>query len=102
VRTVTFPALQSALEGWRIGHAMPTLPHTMGGDWVYNDKASLTQDVVTDMPVARGSGNHQSGMIILGRLDDREAQVAGSDFRERWRRFLACMNLYQFCDRFTM
>jgi DEAD/DEAH box helicase domain-containing protein len=81
---------------------MPTLSHTTGGDWVYNDKASLNQDVVTYIPVTGGSGNHQAQIVILGRLDDREAQVAGSDFRECWRRFLACMNLYQFCDRFTM
>jgi DEAD/DEAH box helicase domain-containing protein len=81
---------------------MPTLSHMTGGDWVYNAKASLTQDVVTYMPVTSGASNHQAQMVILGRLDDPEAQVAGNDFRERWRRFLACMNLYQFCDRFTM
>jgi DEAD/DEAH box helicase domain-containing protein len=101
-RTVTFSALQAALQSWRIGHVMPTLSHTAGGDWVYNAKASLTQDVITYVPVTRGEGNHQAQMVILGRLDDREAQVAGSDFRERWRCFLACMNLYQFCDRFIM
>ena len=39
-------------------------------------------------------------MISLARLEDSPAEVTGSDYPERWRRFLACVNLYQFCDTF--
>jgi DEAD/DEAH box helicase domain-containing protein len=54
------------------------------------------------MPVVGGPGIGQGQAVILARLDDSEAAVTTGDFRERWRRFLACMNLYQFGDRLTM
>jgi DEAD/DEAH box helicase domain-containing protein len=94
--------LQAALETWRVGNTLPALSHAAEGDWVYNDKAGLTQDLVTCMPVAGGPGIGQVQAVILARLGDFETTVTAGDFRERWRRFLACMNLYQFCDRLTM
>lgn len=54
------------------------------------------------MPVVGGPGVGQVQTVILARLGDSETTVTAGDFRERWRRFLACMNLYQFCDRLTM
>ena len=38
---------------------------------------------------------------IIGRLGDSDQEVSGSDFKERWRRFLACINIFQFADTFT-
>jgi DEAD/DEAH box helicase domain-containing protein len=101
-RVVASTSLQTALDSWRQGQAMPPLRHTVGGGWVYNDKASLTQDVVTCMAVGDGPGANPAQPVVLARLEDDAAAVAAGDFRERWRRFLACMNFYQFCDRFTM
>ncbi len=37
---------------------------------------------------------------MVARLGDSEADVTSPDFEERWRRFLACMNLYQFLANF--
>jgi DEAD/DEAH box helicase domain-containing protein len=92
--------LRSALQAWRTGTALPTLPHTDGGEWVYNDRAALNQDVVTYMTVGDAVSNRQSQVITLTRLGDSEVECTGSDYNERWRRFLACLNLFQFSDNF--
>jgi DEAD/DEAH box helicase domain-containing protein len=101
-RRVALSSLQAALETWRVGRTLPALDHAADGGWVYNDRASLTQDLVTCMSVAAGREISQGQAIVLGRLADDEAAVTAGDFRELWRRFLACMNLYQWCDSFTM
>ena len=33
-------------------------------------------------------------------MGDAEAECTGSDYEERWRRFLACLNLFQFSENF--
>ena len=99
-RTVTAHDLRSALNTWRAGTAMAKVEHIDAGEWVYNDRASLNQDVVTYIKVSDALSNRQSQVILLARLGDSEAEVTGSDFKERWRRFLACVNLYQFGDNF--
>jgi DEAD/DEAH box helicase domain-containing protein len=101
-RRVALSSLRAALETWRVGQTLSALDHAADGDWVYNDRASLTQDLVTCMSVAAGPEISQGQAIVLGRLADDEAAVTAGDFRERWRQFLACMNLYQWCDSFTM
>lgn len=99
-RTVTPSDLRAALNSWRAGSGMPALQHVDHGEWVYNDRASLTQDLVTYIEVSDALSNRQSQVIALGRLGDSESEVSGSDFKERWRRFLACLNLYQFSENF--
>jgi DEAD/DEAH box helicase domain-containing protein len=37
---------------------------------------------------------------MVARLGDDEPDVTSPNFEERWRRFLACMNLYQFLGNF--
>ena len=94
--------LTGRLETWRVGDVLPALSHAADGSWVYNDRASLTQDLVTCMSMTDGPGVSQAQAVVLARLEDHEVAVTAGDFRERWRRFLACMNLYQFCHSFTM
>ena len=79
---------------------MAGLAHVEEGDWVYNDRASLNQDLVTYISVEDVLTNKNANIFILARLGDSESEVTGSDFKERWRRFLACLNLYQFSDNF--
>ena len=40
------------------------------------------------------------GVLVLGRLGDSPAERSETDYRERWRRFLASMNLFQFVSQF--
>lgn len=99
-RTVNPSDLRAAIETWKPGAAFPAIAHNDNGDWVYNDRSSLNQDLVSYITVADALSNRQSQVINLARLGDNEAEVTGSDFPERWRRFLACLNLYQFTENF--
>ena len=101
-RTVALTDLQAALGKWRAGGGMSSLTHLEDADWVYNDKACLSQDMVTYVAVEDVLSNRQSKVVAMARLGTSEAEVSGSDYRERWRRFLACLNLYQFCDTFKV
>jgi hypothetical protein len=99
-RTVEAQALRAALDIWSCGQAMPALSAVDGSDWVYNDKAALNQDVVTYIMADDAVSNRQGQTIVLARLGDSEAECLGSDYRERWRRFLSVLNVLQFCENF--
>jgi len=100
-RFVMSADLQAALESWRTGQGFADIPPVENGEWVYNQRASLTQDIVAYIRESDLFSNRRSQLVILGRLGDSEAECTGSDFLERWRRFLACLNLYQFCENFV-
>ncbi|MDB4373010.1 DUF1998 domain-containing protein, partial [Mariniblastus sp.] len=99
-RTVNQKDLQSALNDWRCTGAIANLPQQDGGEWVHLEKASLTNDLVSYMKVDDALTNRHGNTIMVARLGDSDSEVTGSDFEERWRRFLACMNLYQFLGSF--
>ena len=99
-RTVDAQELRAALGSWRTGVALPAIANQESGEWVYNDKASLNQDLVSYITVGDAVNNRLGQVITLARLGDSEAEITGSDFPERWRRFLACLNLHQFSENF--
>ena len=99
-RTVDAQALRAALDAWSGGSSLLSLPTVENGQWVYNDKATLNQDVVACITLADAISNRQSQAIILGRLGDGETECAAGDYNDRWRRFLACANLFQFSENF--
>ncbi|PYP82904.1 MAG: helicase [Blastocatellia bacterium AA13] len=99
-RVVNTSDLRSALDAWRVSGTMRTLENAQGAEWVYNDKAALNQDLLAYITVADALSNRQSQVITLARLGDAEAECTGSDYEERWRRFLACLNLFQFSENF--
>lgn len=99
-RTVDAQVLRAALDSWSSGSGLPALPTVDNGQWVYNDKATLNQDVITYITLGDAISNRQNQTIILGRLGDSETECTGSDYNERWRRFLACANLFQFSENF--
>lgn len=100
-RNVLFSQLNPAIDTWRSGKGIATITHVDQGDWVYNDRVSLNQDMLAFVAVDDVLSNRRSSTITLARLGDGEDEVTGSDFQERWRRFLACMNLYQFSSNFS-
>ena len=99
-RTVGGTELKSALTSWHQTGQLPPLQHTDGGQWVHNEKASLTSDWINYIKVDDAMTNRSYQSIMIARLGDSEADVTSSGFEERWRRFLACMNLYQFLANF--
>jgi DEAD/DEAH box helicase domain-containing protein len=101
-RTATVEELQKSLRAWQKGAKMPVLPGTTDGTWVFNDRAALADDLVAVISTDDILGNRLRNVAILARLGDSVEEVAVSGYCERWRRFLACMNFYQFTDRFDV
>ena len=100
-RKVKHSMLQPAFEQWRKGSAMASIPNDANGEWVYNDRASLTQDFIAYISAENAIIHAKDQTGIIGRLGDSDQEVSGSDFKERWRRFLACINVFQFTDAFS-
>mgnify|MGYP000855222625 CR=1 FL=1 len=101
-RLVADTELQAALQAWRTGGGLVPFISEEGGVWSYNNRAVLTSDMVTCCHQDDLDANRQVNVHAFARLGDSETEVSGSDFRERWRRFLAYMNLFQFCPKFLM
>jgi DEAD/DEAH box helicase domain-containing protein len=99
-RTVGGAELQAALTAWHQSGKLPALQHMDGGQWVHNERTSLTSDLINYIKVDAAMTNRSHQSIMVARLGDSEADVTSTDFEERWRRFLACMNLYQFLANF--
>lgn len=100
-RVVQGEDLQTAIDIWQTGSGMKNLEHHADGHWVYNDRTDLSGDFVSFITKAHAETNAREHVFIAGRLKDTEEVVSGSDFKVRWRRFLACMNFYQFIDGFV-
>lgn len=99
-RTVALQQLESALADWRSGGGLAGLQHRDDGEWIYNDKTSLNQDLLSYATVSDVVSNRRHQTVVLARIGDSEAERTGSDFPERWRRFLAGLNLFQFISNF--
>ncbi len=92
--------LKAALNSWHQTGQLPALQHIDGGAWVHNERTSLTSDLINYIKVDDAMSNRSHQSIMVARLGDSEAEVTSVEFEERWRRFLACMNLYQFLPNF--
>lgn len=99
-RSVNSNDLESAIKQWSIGNPMNSITSCDEGEWVYNDKASLNQDLLTYTTVADAMDSQQNKVIVIARLEDSDTECSSVNYKERWRKFLACINLYQFCEKF--
>jgi len=93
--------LQKELDKWKDGSSSITLSANSGGDFVYCNSSGFAHDIMTailqeDIIINK----KQENVLIFGRLEDDESSVQESGYRNRWRRFLACMNYYQFAGNF--
>lgn len=100
-RKVSHKDLQEGMERWRVGTGMKAIADNPNGDWIYNDHATLTADFIAYISTEDALINAKEQTGISGRLGNSEEEVSGSDYKERWRRFLACMNVYQFNNAFN-
>ncbi|MCP4660268.1 MAG: helicase, partial [bacterium] len=101
-KSVDSADLEEVRRRWRQGdpYAVATLVPSDDGDQVYGFLLPEGDDVVSTSSVADVMGNEIESVQVLGRLDDGPEATAEEDYKERWRRFLAGMNLYQFCRWF--
>ncbi|MGV3483239.1 MAG: helicase-related protein [Planctomycetaceae bacterium] len=102
----TFPTarLAKSIEEWAVGNdfdAATTTDSSVGDmQTIFNLGVGPHQDIVSLMSQEDFLGNRHSMVSVLARLSDSDAEVNQRDYRERWRRFLAHVNQYQFIDRF--
>ncbi len=101
-RIVASSDLEECIPSWSKGHVMPVLEHVMNGQWVYNDKVSMTDDFLSFITPDDILNNRMTKVTVLARLGDAELDVTDGVFKNRWRRFQACMNFYQFCENFIV
>jgi len=101
-RIVASSDLEECIPSWSKGHVMPALEHVMDGQWVYNDKVSMTNDFLSFITPDDILNNRMAKVTVLARLGDAELDVTDGVFKNRWRRFQACMNFYQFCENFIV
>jgi DEAD/DEAH box helicase domain-containing protein len=92
--------LNPIIEAWKTNGNLAKFDSADEGDWILSNTVSLNSDLVAYMSEEDMLFSKSANMIVLARLGDSGAEVTGSDFKERWRRFLACINLYQFSNNF--
>lgn len=101
-RTHAESALFTALEDWCSGKDFVSPISIDNGSWVCNPQASSGRDVVAFSPLEACLSNRREQVRVTARLgDSEEERLAIQAYRPRWRRFLSCLNLFQFCGAFT-
>ena len=94
--------LVDSLEQWRQGSGFIPPPYTNSGDWVCNPQATSTPDIIAFSATQDCLGNRREQVRISARLgDSNDERQATNSYRPRWRQFLACLNLFQFCGSFS-
>jgi DEAD/DEAH box helicase domain-containing protein len=101
-RTYLEPDLFSALEDWRTGQDFVPPASDEKGTWVCNPQASSGTDLIAFSTLEACLANQRNQVRVSARLGDSDDErLASQSYRPRWRRFLACLNLFQFCGAFT-
>jgi DEAD/DEAH box helicase domain-containing protein len=95
-----YSELIESLESWKTGKGLTSILASDSGDWAYFEKSSFSQDIITISSIEDVFMHKAGKILVLAHLGDTESEINGSDFNERWRRFLACLNFYQFGGNF--
>ena len=95
-------ALHIALNNWRSGQDFVVPASSDNGEWICSDKISGAKDVVALSTIADCLTNRRDRVRVSARLDDNAPErLANQAYRPRWRKFLSCLNLLQFCGAFS-
>jgi len=101
IRTITSDQLYATISGWQSGSPFSKPPRQGDGEWVFVETVNPDGDLVACQPSADSLRGIHQRLTILARLSDAPEIVERGDFRQRWRRLLATLNLFQFRERFT-
>jgi DEAD/DEAH box helicase domain-containing protein len=91
---------EHTIKTWCISGGWNNPQPSSTGTWILNHMLSQSPDLVFALHQADLMERRTDGVLALGRLGDSAAERSGTDYRERWRRFLASMNLFQFVSQF--
>ena len=103
-QTLPTARLAQSIESWAVGNTFDAEASNDSSDGetqtVFSIGVGPHQDIVSLISQEDLLSNRHSLVTVLARLSDSDAEVTQSDYRERWRRFLAHVNQYQFVNRF--
>lgn len=94
-------ALHIALNNWRSGQDFIVPASIDNGEWICYDKISGGIDVIALSTIADCLTTRRARVRVTARLDDSDERLATQTYRPRWRKFLSCLNLLQFCGAFS-
>ena len=95
-------ALRISLNDWRNGQGFIVPASIDNGEWICYDKISGGTDVIALATIADCLTTRRDRVRVTARLDDSETErLATQTYRPRWRKFLSCLNLLQFCGAFS-
>jgi DEAD/DEAH box helicase domain-containing protein len=75
-------------------------PESASGVWALNAAFTLSTDAFVALHQEDFMERKVAGVMVTARLGDSAAERSGTAYKERWRRFLAGMNLFQFLTQF--
>ncbi|WP_395752920.1 DEAD/DEAH box helicase [Prosthecobacter sp.] len=90
----------AAVRIWGVTGGWAAPQASANGCWAVNNQFSQNSDFILALHQADLMEQRAGAVLVLGRLGDSAAERSGTDYRERWRRFLASMNLFQFVRQF--
>jgi DEAD/DEAH box helicase domain-containing protein len=93
-------AKEQALKTWCQSGGWVPPPESATGVWALHAAFTLSPDVILSLHQEDRMDLRVAGVAVIARLGDSEAERSGTDYKERWRRFLAGMNLFQFLSQF--
>lgn len=93
--------MQDQLRMWRSGYALPPLGKDSQGEWTWlAQKLSEAGDVFAYGLVKELIAGDYANLAVELRLGDSAGERSGVDsYKQRWRRFHASMNLFQFARK---
>ena len=95
---VKLDSLQNALTLWRSGYSPPPV-NEEGGDWLWMDRISLSQDMISYALAEELTVQQFERLRIALRLEDSwDERKKELTFSKRWRQFLAMLNFFQFAN----
>ncbi|SLM31713.1 putative RNA helicase [Desulfamplus magnetovallimortis] len=93
--------LIESMKSWQTGQGLKSIESADTGTHLFFDQISFNQDILAFSSLEDVLLHKAFRFGIFAHLGDTEFEINGSDFNERWRRFLACLNFYQFHDNFS-
>lgn len=85
---------------WHANGAFANALPQPDGQWFITAELGLTRDCLFTARRADLEAARSAGIVARGRLGDSPAERSAEGYGQRWRRFLAMLNLLQFIDGF--
>ena len=100
-RSVSGTTLKDVVSDWKYRSDSITINHDIAGDMIYSSDIVIDDDFFAFIKTESALQRLLNKTVLLARLPSAEEMVSQSNFKKRWRCFLAAINLMQFAEIFT-